>query len=262
MAVVKADSLTDKHREIARGLKSRNELTGRGNNVDLTRRRVDFVRENISATGRRFSTIVDVGCGDGSFCRALADLGDRICGIQPTPEEVEATRQVTRANGEELEVMQGLSTALPFPDGSVDLVLCNAVLLGFDSDLIDQSLREFARVQQPGSLLYVGEIPEVAERKEGTHGPTFFHFFLWALMNKRPRDIVSHTVRYIRGRLGLETYIMLNSRQFHEDKALFRDRLDRQGYETLAVFESSTNAKIALDGNTMKRRLDYLCVRK
>ena len=262
MSVVKVDSFTDKYRAIAQGLKTPNELTGRGSNVDLTRQRVAFIRENIVATGRRFPTIVDVGCGDGSFISALADLGDDLCGIQPTPEEVEATRQVTRERGEALEVRQGLSTELPFADGSIDLLVCNSVLLGFDSDLIDRSLREFARVQKPGSLLYVGEIPEAEERKHKAHGPTFLHFFVWALMNKRPGDIATHTLKYIRGRLGLETYIMDHSMQYFEERGLFRDRLARQGYETLAVFDSATNEKIAFGGKAVRRRLDYLCVRR
>lgn len=262
MPIVTVENFTEKHRMIARNMSDPNELTGRSRNVELTRRRVQFVRENVLGLGRRFSTIVDVGCGDGSFIGALAEAGDRRVGILPTAEEIDAVRRIAAQRGYGIEVAQGLSTGLPFSDQSVDLVICNAVFLGFDSDLIDQSIREFGRVQPAGGVLYIGEIPESNGKAGQDYGSSFGRFLIWALRNKGLRYSITHLFKYLRGVLTSKTYVIKPDYQFHEGRQAFCERMGRLGYEVQALFLSSTNERLTIDDPPSVQRLDYLCVKR
>ena len=47
--------------------------------------------------GRGFATALDVGCGEGRFCRILRDLGIRAVGVDPTAALIDRARQLDPA---------------------------------------------------------------------------------------------------------------------------------------------------------------------
>ena len=86
------------------------------------------------------TTVLDVGCGAGRFCRIAADRGARVAGLDATPAFVEIARE--RVPQGDFRV--GEMEELPWPDGSFDLVT------GFNSffiaDDMVSALREAGRV--------------------------------------------------------------------------------------------------------------------
>lgn len=96
--------------------------------------------------------IVDVGAGDGEAARALAQRYPkaRVVALDHAPARCANARR-RRGWRRRYEVVHGDMHALPFADGSVDLIFANLVLQ--DCVPPDHALRECRRVLRPGSGL-------------------------------------------------------------------------------------------------------------
>ena len=96
--------------------------------------------------------VLDVGCGEGRFCRMLAARGARTVGVDPTVELIaEARRQQPggtfhAAGGE----------ALPMADASMDLVVSYVALV--DIPDFRAAIREMARVVRPGGRCVIANL--------------------------------------------------------------------------------------------------------
>jgi ubiquinone/menaquinone biosynthesis C-methylase UbiE len=94
-------------------------------------------------------SILDVGCGDAKLAVALAGQGAAVTGVDADPRMLAAGRARARASGVAPELMQGDIRALPFADGSFDIVLAVTVLC-FVADAA-RAVREMARVLRPAA---------------------------------------------------------------------------------------------------------------
>jgi SAM-dependent methyltransferase len=94
--------------------------------------------------------VLDAACGTGIVARTVADrlAGDgRVVGLDLNDAMLAVARQVRP----DLEWRQGDVAALPFPDRSFDVVLCQMALM-FVPDRT-AALREMARVTRPGGTV-------------------------------------------------------------------------------------------------------------
>lgn len=96
--------------------------------------------------------VLDAGCGEGRFCRMLAERGARTVGIDPTTALIAEARRrqpggIFHAAGAE---------DLPLADASMDLVVSYVALL----DIPDYraAIREMARVLRPGGRCVVANL--------------------------------------------------------------------------------------------------------
>lgn len=96
----------------------------------------------------RFVTALDVGCGEGRFCRMMKDAGIQAVGIDPISTFVEQARR-RHPDG---DYRLAHAERLPFPDTSFDLVVSYLTLI--DITDVAAAIAEMARVLKPqGSLL-------------------------------------------------------------------------------------------------------------
>ncbi len=96
--------------------------------------------------------VLDLGCGTGIVTRVLRErLGGaaRVIGLDANPQMIAKARQLTP----EVDWHEGNAMALPFPDASFDLVLCQE-MLQFANDRA-AALREVLRVLAPGGRLLI-----------------------------------------------------------------------------------------------------------
>ena len=116
---------------------------------------------------RQGDAVLDVGCGVGVdllIAALLVGPNGRVCGLDLTPEMVEKARAHL---GPRAEIAVGTAEAIPFADGSFDVVISNGVLNL--SPLKAQAYRQIYRVLRPGGRLQFADIvlkgdlaPEVA----------------------------------------------------------------------------------------------------
>ncbi len=100
--------------------------------------------------------ILDVGCGDAALAVALAERGAIVTGVDADPRMLAAGRARAEASGVTVRLLQGDIRALPFADGSVDMVLAVTVLCFMDDAA--PAVREMGRVLRPGGRLVIGEL--------------------------------------------------------------------------------------------------------
>ncbi|WP_246744928.1 class I SAM-dependent methyltransferase [Methylocystis sp. Sn-Cys] len=121
--------------------------------------RGDFGREHVldpvimeRISGKRFERALDVGCGEGRFCRALKSKGVPAVGIDPTEELISHAHQ----RDPDGDYRIGGAESLPFAAESFDLVVSYLTLL--DIDDFRAALAEMTRVLKPGGTLLIANL--------------------------------------------------------------------------------------------------------
>ena len=95
---------------------------------------------------------LDVGCGEGRFCRALRQQGVDIVGIDPTHELI----SVARRRDAEGFYLEGNAESLPFGDGIFDLIVSYLTLI--DIPDYHAAIAEMARVLKHGGSLLIANL--------------------------------------------------------------------------------------------------------
>jgi SAM-dependent methyltransferase len=95
---------------------------------------------------------LDVGCGEGRFCRILRAEGFVPTGLDPTVELLEAAR----ARDPQGVYIEGCAEELMFADASFDLVVSCLSLI--DIAAADRAIAEMTRVLRPGGTLLVANL--------------------------------------------------------------------------------------------------------
>jgi SAM-dependent methyltransferase len=104
-----------------------------------------------SANGR----VLDLGCGSGLHFETLRSLGWVVTGIDASADQLRIARE---RGGDEVELVQGDASDLPFDDGSFDAVA--SIFIHTDVDDYAAVLAQAARVLRPGGrLVHVGLHP-------------------------------------------------------------------------------------------------------
>ena len=127
--------------------------------IDHVGTRGDFSREFVLdpamlarvRTGA-FKSALDVGCGEGRFCRMLAKENIAAIGVDPTEALLAEARRRDPCGDYRL----GHAEALSFGNDSFDLVVSYLTLI--DIEDFRTGLREMARVLAPGGRLLVANV--------------------------------------------------------------------------------------------------------
>ena len=93
---------------------------------------------------KKFKTALDVGCGEGRFCRMMRQYGIQTIGIDPT----EALIQHARHLDPQGDYRIGRAEVLDFPNQTFDLVVSYLTLI--DIPDISSAIAEMARVLAAG----------------------------------------------------------------------------------------------------------------
>lgn len=131
--------------------------------IDLTGDQGDFSRQFVLDAPMlarvqlaRPDSVLDVGCGEGRFCRKLLGVGIAACGLDPVPAMIDAAQKQDQ-NG---QYTLGFAEDLPFQDESFDLVVTYLSLIDIDGPEV--AISEMARVLKPGGRILVANLSSFA----------------------------------------------------------------------------------------------------
>jgi ubiquinone/menaquinone biosynthesis C-methylase UbiE len=99
----------------------------------------------------RGKMLLDIGCGFGGKSIAYAERGAFVTGVDIDPVHAAGAGRYSRRMGRPMDVVTGDAAALPFSDGSFDLIVANDSMEHFTDP--SAALEEFARVARPGGLV-------------------------------------------------------------------------------------------------------------
>jgi len=99
-----------------------------------------------------FENALDVGCGEGRFCRMMRDLGLRVVGIDPTQALIEHARRLDPAGDYRI----GRAETLDVSDGAFDLVVSYLSLC--DIPDVALALRQMVMAVRPGGCLLIANL--------------------------------------------------------------------------------------------------------
>ncbi len=152
--------------------------------------------------GHGFATALDVGCGEGRFCRMLAAEGLRPTGIDPTASLIARARTLDPAGDYRI----GRAEALEVADASFDLVVSYLSLI--DIPDITAAIPEMARALRPGGRLLVANLTSY-----NTAGPLGgWQDGRWPIdhyMEERADWVEWRGIRILNWHRPLETYMQL-----------------------------------------------------
>lgn len=93
--------------------------------------------------------VLEVGCGAAQCARWLGTQGARAVGLDLSERQLQHSRRIDDETGVAVPSVRATATALPYADGSFDVVFCSFGAMQFIADL-DVAVAEVARVLRPG----------------------------------------------------------------------------------------------------------------
>lgn len=101
--------------------------------------------------------VLDIGAGTATLGLMLekAQPEARVVGIDGDPDVLALARRKVAAAGGRVQLIEGLSRALPFPSGSFDRVVSSLVFHHLTRDDKQRTLAEARRVLRPGGTLHI-----------------------------------------------------------------------------------------------------------
>lgn len=96
--------------------------------------------------------VLDLGCGEGRFCRLLSERGAEAVGIDPTSELIDAAK----ARQPSSQYVRCSAEKLPFAAAACDLVVSYLSLI--DITDYDSAISEAVRVLRPGGKLLAANL--------------------------------------------------------------------------------------------------------
>lgn len=161
--------------------------------------------ERVALSGA--TTALDVGCGEGRFCRMLAAAGLNTTGIDPSPSLLAQARRLHP----EGDYREAKAEQLPFADQSFDLVVAYLSLI--DIPDLSAGISEMHRVLRSGGHLLIANLTSVWSASNPTGwrtGPDgSAQFMIDHYMDERADWVGWANLRVLNWHRPLSTYMSL-----------------------------------------------------
>ena len=117
---------------------------------------------------KKINNCLDLGCGTGRLLADLEKIGEKVYGVDASPEILAVAGQ----KFPQVEFAAAEATALPYPDNFFDLVVVNGALHHFFA--LDETCREVNRILKPAGVFAILGEPNQGYNKKNI----FWYFFI------------------------------------------------------------------------------------
>lgn len=156
-------------------------------------------------SGRGFRKALDIGCGEGRFCRMMQTRGIHTTGIDPTSELIAHARRLDPRG----DYRVGIAETLPLDDHSFDLAVAYLSLI--DIPDLRAALAEAHRVLLPGGTFLIANLQSfntAADPAGWTHEPDGSHrFCIDHYMDERAQWVAWNGIRIRNWHRPLQAYM-------------------------------------------------------
>jgi ubiquinone/menaquinone biosynthesis C-methylase UbiE len=113
--------------------------------------------------------VLDIGCGTGSLVILIKRLHPDVdvVGIDPDPKALTRARRKAERTALPMQLDQGFSDELPYPDAFFDRVFSSFMLHHLQAGEKEKTLREVRRVLKPGGSLHLLDFGGTESRHHG-----------------------------------------------------------------------------------------------
>ncbi|MBZ9935793.1 class I SAM-dependent methyltransferase [Mesorhizobium sp. BR1-1-16] len=215
-------------------------IDGLGDDGDWSRRHVLDAPMLARVEGRGFTTAIDIGCGEGRFCRMMRESGIRTCGVDPTLALVAEARKRDPKG----DYRVGRAEALDAETAAFDLAVSYLSLI--DIPGLDAAIGEVHRVLRPGGTFLIANLqsfntagPPTGWTKEPDGSRRFYidHY-----LDERAQWVAWQGVRIVNWHRPLGTYMQallgagFELRHFAEPEPSGADDAQAQRYRRAPYF--------------------------
>jgi ubiquinone/menaquinone biosynthesis C-methylase UbiE len=186
--------------------------------------------------------VLDIGCGEGKFTRALAGLFARASGIDVKEKAIAKATEAAQQAGVTVDFRVASAVSLPYPDASFDTVVFSNSLHHMPDPA--RALAEAARVLVPGGRLYIMEPVASGNYLEATrlvNDETEVRTAAYHAMRLLPgfTPVTQRMYRTTRSFSGFEEW---RAEQFEMDPKR-RARFEAQPEEVRRIFEAAADKR-------------------
>ncbi|WP_299553721.1 class I SAM-dependent methyltransferase [uncultured Tateyamaria sp.] len=190
-------------------------IEAQGEHGDFSRRRVLDAPMIERVRACRPRRLLDLGCGEGRFCRLLDSMVAECVGLDPTPSLIARARDLGGAH-----FVEGRAENLPFESASFDVVVSYLSLL--DIEKIDAALDEVRRVLHPGGHFLIANLTGFATAADIKGGG-------WSVRADGSREIVVQ--RYLEPHAILSEWKGISVTNWHRPLSFYMRALLDRGFQ-------------------------------
>ena len=144
---------------------------------EASRQRLSTMRDMIlrlmSAQGDSTQAlkVADIGCNTGTLSLIWAEQGHCVFGVDVSAEFVELAKERAKAANLDIDFQVGTATALPLPEGSMDICLAPELLEHVED--WEKCLDEFTKVLKSGGMLFLTTSNRLCPRQQEFNLPLY-----------------------------------------------------------------------------------------
>ena len=258
MPIINVGTRKDEYRVYAEMYSNTNQMSGRGNDEQLTQRISRYIFNKLIPFIEKDFNILDFGCGNGELLRIInKEAVNDLCltGTSPTVEEV--VKLISIFKGSEITFMRLESKNIKNLKKKFNIIIANSVLLLMNDSEVMEFLSSSHDKLEKNGLLYLGEVPELDELDDKTYGDSILKWILYVFKTSGYKEAIQSIFRVLICIFTKEIFMIAPKNLWYMEKDILVEIVEKIGFKLMSEEINSLYPSSIRDRDNFRRR-DYL----